>query len=193
VAAAYNHATSQRYIAALNQAAQGTADGYGFGAGAGVGYHVALDDDTVLTPRMGLDYAYSHQNGFTEEGAPGADLHITAADQNLLQSSLGATLSTRFTDVFEESGDMLRPEIRAGWLHEWIDPVTRLHESFADVTSPTFTVYGANPGRDVATAGVGFAYVPDAAKTFTVFARYDTLLSASESDHGVTVGLRYSW
>jgi uncharacterized protein with beta-barrel porin domain len=153
-----NRATSQRQIAVLNETANGATAGYGTGFDTGVGYKIDPDDegDTVLTPRAGVSYTFTHENGYAETGAPGANLAVGAQNQSQFQTTLGATTSGKlFIASDDGSLDTIRPELRLGWRHDWIDPRALVGESFADVADTGFTARSASPGRDSALTGLG--------------------------------------
>lgn len=190
----YNEAASQRQIALLNETANGWTDGQGAAIDGGLSYRADLGNDTTFTPRAGLSYSYSHENGYTETGAPGANLIIGDSGQNLVQSTLGATLASKFYISHDDGSlDILRPEARIGWRHDWINPQASVSESFAGVSSSSFTATGTNPGRNAAVGGIGLSFSPADMKTLALYAHYDGVFATNETDSTVTGGVRYSW
>ncbi|MFA4994453.1 MAG: autotransporter domain-containing protein [Bdellovibrionales bacterium] len=193
----YNQAESRRTIVFMGQRADGHTDGYGVGFDAGLSYRMELDDDeTTLTPRIGLGYTYNWENGYTETGAPGANLSIRDSDHHFLKTAIGATLSSKHT-VWRENNhgilDTVRPHLSLGWQHDVLNPVASVGASFADVGASSFTTTGANPGRDAVTTGAGFSYTPGDQPTLSLYARYDAALSAHQGSHTLTGGVKYSW
>ena len=191
-----NHATTQRPIAFLSEQASGVTDGYGVGLDTGLGYRVDLDGgDTTLTPRMGIGYTFNSENAYTETGAPGANLAVGRSEQNLLETSLGATLATRLLVSRGDTGtlDTLRPEVSLGWQHDVLNPSASANEAFAGIASSSFTTVSASPGRDAANVGAGFSYTLGDIKAFTLYARYDGYVSANQIANIATGGFKYSW
>ena len=185
-----NDASTQRAIGFLGEEAMGKTSGYGFGLNTGVGYKFKLDAaNTTLTPRLGIDYSFNHENGYTETGAPGADLAIDAHNQNFLQTSLDATLATQF-DIPHTDGllDTLTPQLSLGWTHDVLTPVSTINESFTGASSSTFASTTASPGRDAGTIGVGVSYTPAALPTLAIYTRYDGSFSVNASNNSVTGG-----
>ncbi len=190
----YNHATSDRQIAVLSQTAHGVSDGFGLGFDAGISHRFGLSEDSTLLPRLGLNYTHTHQGSYTETGAPGANLAVSAQTQSLLQSDLGATLDMRY----QLSGNtttthILVPHIHAGWLHEWFNPAAKVQQSFADLTSASFTTYGINQGRDAASLAVGATYVPGFGEDLSFYINYDAVISPDARSHTVIGGMKINW
>ena len=164
--------------------------GYGFGASGGVRYPVQLDFAT-LEPRFGLDYAYNHQGGsnYTD---PFIQIVTEGSGQSLLRSKLGASLSR----VFEmDDGEKITPDIGATWAYQILNPTAVVNEN-VPLMGSSFSVSSVNPGRNAAILGAGasyglFSYGPIA--KCDIVAHYDATLSANETSHVVTGGLRLSF
>jgi uncharacterized protein with beta-barrel porin domain len=198
VLASYNSASEDRTISATGEYAHGTTDGFGFGANGGVGYPIDLPEGSVLTPRVGLTYTYSYENGYTETGAPVGGLSVNSSGQNLLQSSVGVTIKHKFElPDWRDSGsvraDAITPEVHAAWTHDILDPRASAAESFSGLAGSSFTSYGAAPDRDAAAIGIGASYVPGDATQVSIYGRYDAVLSGNQTDNMVTGGLKYNW
>ncbi len=195
VMAGYNTADSNRQVGIVGGTARGETDGYSFAASTGVSYPLSLADGSILTPRAGLAYTYNYENGYTETGAPGANLDVKGNGQNLLQTSLGATIKHTFKFAVQPKDKLsntLTPEISIGWLHEALDPRTSVTESFDGIADSSFSSSGATPARDAAALGFGLTLIPADAST-TIFARYEAALSSNQTDQSVVAGLRFNW
>jgi outer membrane autotransporter protein len=164
--------------------AQDTSNGYGLGASAGVRYPLRLGS-AMLEPRVGLDYAYSYQNGSTYTD-PAVQTVTADTGQSFLRSTIGARLSRGF--VF--GGGWLTPEVRTAWAHQILNPVATVQETIPAVSPASFGVMAPNPGRDAILFALGTSYVVD---SFDLFISYNASLSASASDNSVIGGLRFSW
>jgi len=163
---------------------QTTSDGYGFGASAGVRYPLKLGSTTV-EPRLGLDYAYSFQNGATFSNSI---IQSVTADTG--QSFLRSTAGARFSRDFIFGGGRLVPEVRAAWAHQMLNPVATVQETIPSVSPASFSVIAPNPGRDAILFGFGAHYVLN---SFDLFLRYDGSFSTSASDNAIIGGLRFYW
>ena len=197
VTGAYNTSNTKRTISSINATARGETNGYSLGVNVGGGYPIHFEEGTTLTPHVGLAYTYSHTNAYTETGASGANLSFTNHDQDMLQSSLGFTVKHKFVmddgdSGKENSADVFTPEIHLGWLHEILNPSTSVTSSISGVAGSSFTTSGATPDRDAAIIGAGFNYDLNESH-FSIYSRYDATLSANQSDHSVTAGVRYNW
>ncbi len=135
-----------------------------------------------------LQYIYVRQNSFTESGAGTLDQSVAGVDTNALRGILGARLSTtRKTG----SGRVFVPELRAAWLHEFLQPTSTLNAVFAPVGGASFATSGLNFGRDWALLGLGTQYV--CTQNFSLFANYDVQVNAVQTWHAGSGGAQFSW
>lgn len=103
-------------------------------------------------PVAGLQYTYASASSFTEQGADSLDLAVSSFDTNSLRSTLGAraaylwTLSEKFTLV---------PELRALWMHEFLNGGETLTSSLDGGRGPSFDYQTGSTYADSLFAGAG--------------------------------------
>ena len=194
VVGGFNHATSRRDVALLGTRANGQTDGYGATLDGGVSRCFALGEDATLTPRFGLDYIYNYENGYTETGAPGANLTFDSTRQTLIRSTLAATVE-KSSHLSRNSGvlDELRSALTLGMRHDWRPVRAVVNESFAGVSASNFTTRSVTPGRETLLTGLGLSFVPGDLKTLEVYGRYDGAYADHESDNTLTLGAKFNW
>ncbi len=127
----------------------------------------------VLTPRVGLRYAYFHANGFGESGAAGQDLQVGTDNVHSLQPYAEVTLDKAF-------GDALRPvnvQLRLGYAHEVLDAGRAVSVASQDGT--LFTAPGTNLPRGYLTTGVSVSMQP--LKHLDVSLGYDALINTTHA------------
>lgn len=146
----------------------------------GYDYHIR---QFTVGPRVGLNYARTRINGYTEEGSTGVELEYDNQFFESFQSLLGiqgiASLSTRY--------GVLIPQFNADYVHEFENSQRRILVKFAQdrrnpflppdplnptmVTSPTqFAFQNDVPARNWFNLGTGFvAVLPNGYQPFVNF------------------------
>lgn len=179
---------SRRRISFANATAQGDSDGW-------KGY-TYLERGVVLGGRQlavqpfgGLQYIYARQNGFTETGAGAANLAVPGIDANSLRSALGTRL---FANRMTPGGRLFTPEVRAAWLHEFLETETEFTTQFASVGGVnSFSIIGLGMGRDWALMGTGVDC--DMGCGWSTYADYDLLLNDQTTFHIGSGGVQRVW
>lgn len=103
-------------------------------------------------PVAGLQYTYATTSSFSEQGADSLDLAISPFGTNSLRSTLGAraaylwNLSEKFTLV---------PELRALWMHEFLNGGETLTSSLDGGRGPSFDYQTGSTYADSLFAGAG--------------------------------------
>lgn len=169
------HFLSQKRPFANAGTARGDHIGQEFTAAAQASAPMALGG-LVMTPRVGLRYAYYHANGFDESGAGEQSLRVGADTARSLQPFVGVSFDKAF-------GDTRRPvnlQFRVAYAHELLDTDRAVTVASQDGTQ--FTAPGTNLPRNFVTLGasVGVAL----AKRFDVSLAYDALVNTG----GVVAG-----
>lgn len=179
------HFLSQKRPFANAGTARGDHIGQEFTAAAQASAPMALGG-LVMTPRVGLRYAYYHANGFDESGAGEQSLRVGADTARSLQPFVGVSFDKAF-------GDTRRPvnlQFRVAYAHELLDTDRAVTVASQDGTQ--FTAPGTNLPRNFVTLGasVGVAL----AKRFDVSLAYDALVNtggASSQAGSVKVSYRF--
>ncbi len=136
---AYNSYDTKR--STFGGKAHASPNGGEFDALLGGGYDFCVGGLTV-GPIASLQYTYLGLSSFNESGSD-APLHFRSQHQDSLKSTLG--LKAAYT--FNIGSVAITPEVRAQWVHEYLDSTAAVESSFASGGS-TFTVNGPNIGRN---------------------------------------------
>jgi outer membrane autotransporter protein len=88
-----------------------------------------------------MNYAFMHEDSFTESGADSMTLDVDSRNSYSLQSHIGLNLSRKLTF---ETGELI-PEFRIGWVHEFFPDAKNFNARFHDIPY-SFEA----PGRDMA-------------------------------------------
>jgi outer membrane autotransporter protein len=106
----------------------------------------------VVGPLLGLQYTYAGTPGFTEQGAESLDLAVGSQNTSSLRSSLGGRVAYLW-DVAD--GIKLIPEIRAQWMHEFLNDGAAINSSLDGGSGASFGYATAEDYRDSIFGGVG--------------------------------------
>ncbi len=171
----------------VNTTALGTYSGWQPTAYAEYGryWHVG---SVAVQPYLATQYVYVRQNSFTETGAGDLNLAVNGVDTNALRGFLGACASQAWRT---DSGAMWVPELRAVWMHEFLNPDTTLTAVFAPIGGSSFATRGLNFGRDWAVLGAGTQYVVNS--NISLFANYDLLFNSQQAWNAGSGGLQLAW
>jgi len=141
-----------------------------------------------VEPLAALQYVYSHQDSFTEAGAGVLNLTVDAIDTHSLRSILGGKISWNH---HTQRGWGIEPNLRATWMHEFLDTNSVLSAAFGAPGSTTFAPRGLDLGSDWALVGAGLAIAPR--ETVALFANYDLQLGTRQTYHIGSGGVQLMW
>ncbi|MFP3246936.1 MAG: autotransporter domain-containing protein, partial [Paraburkholderia sp.] len=127
----------------------------------------------VLTPRLGLRYAYFHGNGFGESGANGQDLSVGTDNVHSLQPYAEVTLDKSFGNAWKP----VDVQLRVGYAHEVLDTSRTMTVTAQDGT--VFAAPGTTLPRSYLTTGVSVSLQP--LKALTVSLGYDALINTGHT------------
>ncbi|MFZ3376558.1 MAG: autotransporter domain-containing protein [Chthoniobacterales bacterium] len=139
----YNNYDIRR--AGLQGFATGSTDGAEFNGFFGAGYDFHLGSHITLGPIASLQYTAVHLSGYQESGSL-APLDIHSDTQESLRSNLGL----RHLSFWQVGPDLLIPELRASWQHEFKYSALPITAQFASGADGVFTVHGPGIGHDSA-------------------------------------------
>ncbi len=170
----------------INRTASGS-----FGGWQGYGYlERGVNFGTVqssLQPYVAMQYTYLRQNGYTETDAGSLNLDVGGIDANSLRSFVGVRMRSNRGLA---SGRWM-PELRALWLHEFLDTDVAVNSSFAPISGGSFAVEGLNLGRDWAIVGGGLRC--DLASGWSLYGNYDAQVNNRHVFHVGSGGIQYAW
>ncbi len=126
-------------------------------------------------------------DGFTESGSL-APLHIEGQDED---SFIGTT-GVRLAYDWHRGNMIVRPEVRAAWMHESNDRSYPIDAHFASGAGDTFTVHGPKIGRDAALIDAGVAV--QWTSRISSYVYYDGVLGRTNyTNSSVSGGFRVSF
>ncbi|MFC4274365.1 autotransporter-associated beta strand repeat-containing protein [Achromobacter aloeverae] len=168
----------------------GTAEGNHTGQEATLGLQAGLPLQltarTLLTPKLGLRYAYLHADSFSESGAGGQNLDVGTDNIHSLQPYAGLALDQAFGD----DAKPMNAQVRVGYAYETLDAKRAVGVTAQDGTP--FTATGAKLPRGSLTAGASFTLHPR--KNLDVSLDYDALINtggASAQQGSLRVSYRF--
>lgn len=141
----------------------------------------------TLQPYAALQYIYLRQNNYTETGADSLNLSVSGIDVNSLRSLVGGRL--QYDRGLE--GARLLPELRALWLHEFLDTDAVVNSFFAPIGGGSFAIQGLNLGRDWAIVGGGLRY--ELASGWQIYGNYDAQVNTQQVFHVGSGGVQLAW
>jgi fibronectin-binding autotransporter adhesin len=142
----------------------------------------------VVQPLAGLQYINLERDGFTETGADALNLTVGRNSSNSFRGILGARVARPF---MTESCRLIVPEVRARWMHEFLDEEEIISPSFAGVGSGSFAIQGVDAGDDFLILGTGVT--AGLSDRVSVFVNYDAQFSENETAHGGNGGVQVVW
>ncbi|MFY2946661.1 autotransporter outer membrane beta-barrel domain-containing protein, partial [Achromobacter xylosoxidans] len=152
--------------------AKGDHVGQEFTAAAQVSKPMALGG-LVMTPRLGLRYAYFHANSFDEGGARGQNLLVGSDTARSLQPYVGMTFDT----AFDSAQRPLNLQFRVAYAHELLDTGRAMTVVSQDGTR--FAAPGADLSRGFLTFGVSVGL--PLTRQLDVSLAYDALVNTSRA------------
>ncbi len=185
----YDHGDVQRQlgVGGIASAAQGRFDGWQANAYLERGL-VLCRRGWDIRPYGALQYVYLRQGELTETGADALNLAVGGLDVHSLRCVLGGRLARTTTT---RRGRLLTPELRAAWLHEFLDTNQVISAGLAEIGGAGFAVSGVDLGRDWATAGLAVQLQANACTR--LFASYDVQFNEYQTFHVGSAGLEVVW
>ncbi|WP_160311513.1 autotransporter outer membrane beta-barrel domain-containing protein [Rhodopirellula islandica] len=182
--------TSERnmQIGALSATADGETEGWQTFAYGERGLNLQLSDAVLLRPFAGLQYVYARQNGFTETGAGVMNLTVDGNDTHSLRSLLGGELEFA---AWASRGLRITPQLRAIYMHEFLDSSTLVNSQFAGVGGSGFSSEGLDLGRDWGIAGGGLS--SQLTDRWSLRADYNLQFNEHQVHHVGSGTLSYVW
>ena len=169
-----------------NMRVRGSTDGSEFNAFAAYGgdWHFGR---LLVGTWSTLQYTNVNVNSFTETGSL-APLSFPDQSEDSFRSSSGLRLA--YDASFGRT--IFRPEVRAGWEHEYGDQAYPIDARFASGAGGIFTVHGPDIGRDSALVDAGFTILWNNRVSTYLF--YDGNLGRGNYDNNaVSGGLRLTF
>jgi outer membrane autotransporter protein len=180
-------ATRRIAFGGINRVAEADFDSDEFSAYAEAGLYRYVGQ-VVVQPLAGVQFINLDRDGFRETGAGDLNLALGRTSSNSLRGVLGARIARPF---LTHSCHTIVPEIRARWMHEFLDEQEIISPRFVGLDGGSFAISGLDSDRDFLILGTGVT--AGLTNHFSVFANYDTQISESETAHGGNGGLQFIW
>lgn len=184
----YGSDSERRINVGGRQTAESDYDTTAFFAGIEGGHSFVFKQKRMLTPYIGLDYAYSDRESFSESGAGAANLDVSGESLESIQSRAGLRFEQFLSSAANRS---LVWHLNAAWLHEFGDDKARTQAGFVNNRFASFEVDGADMDRDRLLLGTGLAMALGERATLS-FA-YEGEFSDTEQDQQISASYRYQW
>ncbi|WP_297809321.1 autotransporter domain-containing protein [uncultured Methylophaga sp.] len=184
----YGSDSERRINVGGRQTAESDYDTTAFFAGIEGGHSFLLKHKIMLTPYIGLDYAYSDRESFSESGAGAANLDVSSESLESIQSRAGLRFEQFLSSAENRS---LVWHLNAAWLHEFGDDKARTQAGFVNNRVASFEVDGADLDRDRLLLGTGVAMALGERASLSV--AYEGEFSGTEQDQQIRAGYRYQW
>ena len=170
--------------AALGGLASGSTRGFEIDNMLGGGYDLKHNNFTAgMLAEM--HYTYVDIEGFTETGSA-SPLQVMENDSHSLWTLLG----WRLAYDWHVANETLRPELRIGWRHEFLDTARTIESQMASGAGTVFQVESPSLGRDSLSLVAGLS--TRCSQHLSIFAYYDGELARDNaSSHSVNGGI--SW
>ncbi|WDQ16393.1 autotransporter outer membrane beta-barrel domain-containing protein [Rhodopirellula sp. P2] len=175
-------------IGALSATADGETEGWQTFAYGERGMNLQLTDSVLVRPFAGLQYVYARQNGFTETGAGAMNLAVDGNDTHSLRSLLGGELEFATRPL---RGMGITPQLRAIYMHEFLDSNTLVNSQFAGVGGSGFSSEGLDLGRDWGIVGGGL--VTQLTDQWSLRGDYNAQFNEHQVHHVGSGTLSYVW
>ena len=174
--------------AALLGDARGSTDGFEVNALGAIGYDWKLGCLNI-GPTASVRYTDVHIDQFNETGS-----FVPLQIQDQSEDSLRTTAGVRASYDIKPgpTGMILRPEVRAEWLHEYNDQAFPIDARSVGGVGPVLTAFGPTVGRDAALIRAGVRAQLSAA--FAIYVYYDGVLGRDNyNSNGGSGGFSFSF
>ncbi|MBI2738791.1 MAG: autotransporter domain-containing protein [Rhodospirillales bacterium] len=154
----------------------------------GYRFDIGTNANAFVTPFARLQAYTANQNAFTETGAQSLNLSVAQQTTNSLRSVIGAQLGGSMDLGWREK---LLMQLRLGWSHEYADVGRPVTATLAGAPAMPFTTFGISPQRDGVV--IGLSANTAIAEATSIYLRYEGDISAQDSAHAITAGVRMTW
>lgn len=145
---------NKRSVKFLNQKLNSRYNGFIHSISSEIGYKYMLDS-FLFTPSAQLSYACVQTAAFDEAINSSAAMHVSKQTSDSLQSTLSANISHLLKSEF----GLIKPNIYAKWVHEYLNGGSNLHASFVQ-SGKSFSVEGRRNYENRGVFGGGIEISP---------------------------------
>jgi outer membrane autotransporter protein len=149
---------------------------------------IPLNNNTSLTPFVGIDYAHLSRDSFTETGAGAANLSVQDQDEDSLRTKIGVRLSHT---IETNKQTRITPSIAVAYVREHLDNVSRVQSGFSAAPNNTFLIDGPELDRNRVALNAGVTAALSEHSHLNV--AYSGEIAGSDDQHAVSATFRYEW
>lgn len=151
------------------------------------GRRYAAGGNTILTPKLMMNYQNFDAEGYTETGAGGANLQVDGESLNMLE--LGVAMDAHW-DHQQADGSYIQPKLTAGVRHDLIGDQYETTSRFT-AGGANFKTEGFDPAQTTFNAGAGVTYF--STSNWELNAKYDFEFKEDYDAHSGTLNAAYKW
>ncbi|MDZ8118801.1 hypothetical protein [Pontiella agarivorans] len=141
-------------VGTMNEVARSEHDGDLFSLAGKVRYDIDREKWT-FSPLVSLYWFHLDEDGFSETGAPGANLMVNSRSSDALLSELGARAMLTILSGERE----WKPFLKLSWLHDFDIGDQSLTAAFEGAPNAPFSIEGPEPDNDGLLIGTGFYFM----------------------------------
>ncbi len=144
--------------------------------------------DALVTPNLSLMWSHYMAGGYTETGAPGANLVVGSSTLDMVQGGIGVESGWKFR---QKNGDVLKPEVHARYLYDFAGQALSMTAQFSGSGVAGWTASGASPARS--TFNVGGSLHLYRTNNWDFSASYDFRYKTGYTDNAVMLRAEYNF
>ena len=154
-------------------------------ANLGYGYDFTFGNFKI-GPTMGVDYAYTSTNSYSEKGADSLNQSVKGKGTFSLQTAPGIKMAY----TFNVKDTVVVPELRGAWVHEFLDNDRIVESSLQGMPGVVMQTKTAEPIRDTARLGAALTL-----KSGNLEFRgdYEYITRQDMQAHSYSLGVRYNF
>jgi uncharacterized protein with beta-barrel porin domain len=171
-------------VGAISETAKSDHDGYSIAASLDVGAELIARRGWSAVPYGALEYVYLSEDGYREHGTGSLLLVVEDRDTSSVVSEVGFRLTSQ-----EKLWNVLVPEFKAGWRHDYDVDARTLAGHFLDGPLTPFSLSGRHIERDVGRVGGVLRFQGDGPLNLVV--QSEALIGNDATDYLLSLRLGY--
>ena len=152
------------------------------------GRSLSINSNTSLTPFLGLEYAHTKRDRFSEQGAAGANLFVHEDNHDSLRSVIGTRVAHQWST---NKGYRFQPSAELAWVHEYMENEAGIRAGFSAAPTASFSVDGPDLDRDRARLTLGLDV--QLTNMANLNLGYQGEFASSDERHDLAATLRMTW
>ena len=142
-----------------------------------------------VSPFLGLKVTGIRHEGYRESGAGVLNLTVKSKVTRKLSSEIGFVGDAEFL----ARNFRIKPSLRIGWVHEFLDNTSETNASFSIAPAVAFQSQGPDQNKDFMRIKLDLVASEIQDKDMSLYCSYDGSIASNFNDHMFTAGMRYIW